>query len=300
MSLPWWGGVLAVLGVALSGWGAVRQWRRARLIEDTPTSRVRSAAQGYTELCGFVRAPEGQSIQAPLTAVPCVWFEYRIERYRRRGRSSRWETIERGRSEEAVVLDDDTGRCMIDPRHAEVITAGRRRWYGRRRHPRGGVAKGALSGVHRLLGGGRYRYSERWIAPGEWLYALGWFETLHAPSGVLRQRDRTRELLREWKCDREQLLARFDRDGDGEIDLKEWELARQAAARQARYHVLREPEDEPVHTLSCPPRRRQPYVLATRAPHALSRRYRYWAFALAVLAASLASGMLWILLGGRA
>ncbi len=39
-------------GAAYSFWYAFKAWARNRIIEDTPTSRVRSAAQGYVELNG--------------------------------------------------------------------------------------------------------------------------------------------------------------------------------------------------------------------------------------------------------
>lgn len=45
-----------------------RQLHRARLIEDTPTSRIRSAAQGYAELEGRAVAL-GDPLYAPLSGV---------------------------------------------------------------------------------------------------------------------------------------------------------------------------------------------------------------------------------------
>ena len=48
-------------------WFAVKAWRDSRAIEDTPTSRVRSAAQGYVELDGRGTLPPGV---VPLGSVP--------------------------------------------------------------------------------------------------------------------------------------------------------------------------------------------------------------------------------------
>jgi hypothetical protein len=39
------------------------------------------------------------------------------------------------------------------------------------------------------------------------------------------------DLLSEWKKDPVQPKKRFDLDGNGEIDMQEWELARHAAFR---------------------------------------------------------------------
>jgi hypothetical protein len=42
------------------------------------------------------------------------------------------------------------------------------------------------------------------------------------------------EILREWKRDHATLLRRFDRDGSGHLDEREWELARRTAHHQAK------------------------------------------------------------------
>lgn len=292
MSWEWWLMLSAIAaGAASSAFGAVRNWQRARLIEDLPTSRIRSAAQGYVELSGFVRALDGVELPSPLTATPCVWFDFTIERYERRGKSSSWRTVERGRSERGFDLDDGTGSCVVDPRYAEVITHHRRRWYGHQRRPQGPPRPGSLA---TLLTGSRYRYTERWMAANEWLYALGWFETIHMPSGSVLHKERTRQLLTEWKRDREQLLERFDSNGDGEIDLTEWERAREAAARQAHHQVAREASNSAVHTLGRAPQRSRPYILATRDPEQLSRRYRRRALLLALVGLGLAALLLWL------
>lgn len=48
-----------------------RQFKRARLIEDMPTSKIRSASQGYTELIG-VAENRGVTLSSPLSGSPCV------------------------------------------------------------------------------------------------------------------------------------------------------------------------------------------------------------------------------------
>ena len=66
------GGILG--GLALFGAG-FRAWRRLRLIEDTPTSRVRSMALGRVELAGS--AVGKADLEAPFTGTPCVYYRYR-------------------------------------------------------------------------------------------------------------------------------------------------------------------------------------------------------------------------------
>ena len=48
----WWLCTLLAAATLGSGWLGFRRLKRARLIEDTPTQRLRSAAQGYVELEG--------------------------------------------------------------------------------------------------------------------------------------------------------------------------------------------------------------------------------------------------------
>ena len=61
---------LLALGAAVGGggWFAFRWLHIARMIEDTPTSRVRSAAQGYVEVAGRCRPLDGARNLAPLPA----------------------------------------------------------------------------------------------------------------------------------------------------------------------------------------------------------------------------------------
>ena len=67
--------LLLSLAASIGGliWG-FRSWRRSRLIEDTPLSRVRSATQGYVELGGRARLMPGPPILAPLTLQSCTWW----------------------------------------------------------------------------------------------------------------------------------------------------------------------------------------------------------------------------------
>ena len=55
---------------------------RKRIIEDTPTSKIRSAAQGYVELVGYGQLMEGQPIVAhTLTGTICTWYDYSVDEH---------------------------------------------------------------------------------------------------------------------------------------------------------------------------------------------------------------------------
>ncbi|MFT3931867.1 MAG: GIDE domain-containing protein [Spongiibacteraceae bacterium] len=254
------GGGIALMAINL---------RKARIIEDTPSAKIRSAAQGYLSVSGMAKAIDNDIVLAALTGQPCLWYHYTIERYDRDGKHSRWTTIESGTSEKFFALDDNTGVCHIDPRRAEVATAISQRWEGDERKPYGAPRQSSVFGFSN-----RYRYTENRIHAQEWVYVLGWFETLHAPSLAERTQEQTKLLLNAWKQDRDALLARFDLNRDGEISLQEWERARRAAQQQAQLDVRDQLTVPPVNTMSRSPLRDQPYLIGTKDPLDMSRKYR--------------------------
>ncbi len=274
MNLPDWvppllcaAGSVAALAVM------VRNLQRARLIEDTPTSRIRSAAQGYVELQGFARAGD-EPLLAPLTNTPCLWYRYRIERESHSDKQHRWQSVESGTSTQPFWLDDDSGRCSIEPQRAEVTPTRRQQWNGDRRHPLKATPAGLPGLLHGVLSGSSaYRYTEERLHDGDWLYVTGWFESSHPPSTESQAAALGKQLLRDWKQDQTRLLARFDRDRDGQIDLAEWEQARGVATREARQQVLRDFDHSQRHTLRAPPTG-QPFLISSHDPERLTGRYR--------------------------
>src|SRR3569623_1686674 len=226
--------VMVVIAVAVGAFiAAFVSLRRARLIEDTPTSRIRSAAQGYVELEGEAVMMEGVPIIAPLTLLPCAWFRYRVEERVENNRGdARWRTLRRGTSDGIFVLRDDTGDCVVDPDGATVTPSARDVWYGDTPTP---------PPLHRNIfiwrHSGRYRYREERIHAGDYLYAIGEFRCTGGAEGPAHA-DALRALLAEWKRNRSALLARFDDNRDGAIDVDEWERARRVAEQEVAAGLL--------------------------------------------------------------
>lgn len=285
-----WTGMCALLAVA-AAYLLLRGVKRVRLIEDTPTSRIRSAAQGYVELVGTVDVMDGPAIVAPLTRTPCAWYRYRVERRTRvgDGRRSRWTTVESGVSRDLFLLRDETGQCVVDPDGAEVHTLTRLSWYGAAPRP-----LGPPPARRRWYHGGDYRYTEQRLHPGDPLYAIGWFRT-EGRQGGESLREETAALLRAWKRDPARHLRPYDRNGDGEIDLREWEDVRRAAERQALRQRAESARDPDIHLLARPADGR-PYLLSTRSEHELTRRYRYRTVAAFIALLGFATMALWMLL----
>ncbi len=280
-----WIWTLVLLAVSVGGFVATFiSLHKARLMENTPTSRIRSAAQGYVELDGYARLLPGPEIASPLSNARCVWWQYRIERqetvWRNGKRSTQWRTIESATSDSLFLLADDTGDCVVDPEGATVYPSLKRQWRGRTPRPQ------IVPDKPSWLQFGDYRYSERLLQLGDPVYALGWFRS-QGQEHHYQEADDLRALLAEWKQDHAALVQRFDTNGDGQIDGTEWEAARRAALETVRQAHVGRSLDPDIHVLSRP-RDRRPFLLSSLPQRALTRRYRLGAAA--GLAVSLASG----------
>ena len=241
--------VCVALIAALSVVGWVAALNRRRAIASTPTSRIASAAQGYVELCGRGKALDFPPLLSHLTALPCLWYRYQVEEEKSTGK---WQVVSRGESEVAFIIDDGSGRCVVDVENAEIVTRHKETW----------------------TRDGR-RNTEWKLLIDDAVYALGDFKTLGGNTLELDANADIGDLLGEWKKTPRQLLKRFDLDADGSIDMKEWMLARQAAHREvAKAH--REARDAAdVHTLRCPANGAL-YLLSNLDPEKLARRYLWW------------------------
>lgn len=259
------GAVLVAVGGLYFGFRALHH---ARLMQDLPTARIASAAQGYVELKGHAGWLPGPPIVSPLTGARCVWWDYRVEQRQRRvvnGRSrSEWRTIARATSDELFLLTDPSGDCVVDPHGATVHPSLRRRWQGHGRRP------DQVPERSPWISFGGYRYTERLVRLGDPLYAVGLFRTQQGQRSFSEQED-VRDLLTEWKRDRQTLLRRFDDNQDGEIDLDEWEAVRAAALVAVRQQHIAQAVSPDLHVL-CQPGQRRPYLLSTLSESDLRRR----------------------------
>lgn len=265
---------------ALAAYRAYRRLHLARVIEDTPTSKIRSAPQGYVELRGKGRLMDGPPIVAPLSGLPCVWYRFRIEEQQTvqvQGRTERrWVKVDEGESTDLFWLEDRTGRVVIDPEGAEVTPRGKDTWHSQA----GAVLRGQPAPVASYLashpGGNRRRFTEWRVAPGQRLYAIGILKAVKSHADGPTVEEEVRELLRAWKGDQDALKARFDLNNDGRIDDKEWVLARS----QARREVLRSRREEqqqfvePLNVMAHVDGDERPFLLSAYPQRHLARRYR--------------------------
>ncbi len=248
--------------------------KRARLIEDTPTSRIRSAAQGYVELIGGVSAGEAGELAAPLSGTPCVWFDYKIERYRK-GKHGHWYTIDQGTSEQWFQIDDRTGVCTIDPQGAHVITEHKRVWHGNTENPNRQTNDD--NSFLRKLSGRRYRYTEHFIYIHDVIYALGNFQSIGGGRNIPSNQRLTGNVIREWKENYDWIIQNFDKDGNGEIDMNEWASVRESATQEAEKRRADLSAAPTVHLLTNSPNKRHPFIISNRSQKTLAKRFRIYA-----------------------
>jgi len=221
--------------------------KRARAIADTPTSRIASAAQGYVELYGRARVDSDNLIASPLSGTSCIWFRYWT--YVKNGKN--WQETAHGVSHSTFEISDGSGKCHIDPDDAEVIAPERRVSY-----------QGQYKHVEDLLYGGM-------------VYVLGEFSTVGGASSTLDLKQDVSDLLAEWKADPATLHKRFDLDKNGEIDMREWEMARRAAVGEVQKQH-REIRAESGVNIMRAPRDGRLFLLSSLSPQKLRSRYMGW------------------------
>jgi hypothetical protein len=170
-----WLFLLAAGGVGLFLYGfKVRAMQR--VIENTPTSTVRSLPLGFVEVAGTA-LPDGEALLSPLTNQPCVFYRYRIEEQRGSRNSRRWVTVAEDRSSEPFYLEDSTGRVLIVPMGADARLSRERvfsdRWPGALPDHVARTLRTIGEPTASWLGPRTLRCREAYIAPGDPLYVLG-------------------------------------------------------------------------------------------------------------------------------
>ena len=261
----WLGCLSAMAIISFAAW--LSALKRLRAIRGTPTSRVASAAQGYVELIGRGQPFGDMPLISKLRQLPCLWYRYKVEQ---RGSKDKWQTIDSGESGDSFLLRDDTGDCVVDPEHAEIVTKHRDQWQE-----------------------GDYRYTEWKLINSDNLYVIGEFRTR---SGAMEfdSRAELNALLVEWKQDKPALHARFDLNNDGKLDMNEWLLARQAAKREVAKKQRAAHAQPDIHLIG-QPRDGKLFLISNLTPEKLSRRYLFWSWAHVVIFFGALGGIGWLL-----
>jgi hypothetical protein len=95
-----------------------RMLRRKRLILNTPTSKVRSAAMGLVEVNGLAVGP--YVINAPITGLPCYYHRSIAWQWKQSGKNKSWQKVADESRHLLFFVDDNTGRVLVNPQGAEM------------------------------------------------------------------------------------------------------------------------------------------------------------------------------------
>ena len=111
--------IMFSIGIVLFVWGLI-SFRKKRLIENIPTSKIRSIAMGLVEIYGEVAPGSGNILKSPFSQNDCVYYKYKIEELRSSGKSTYWATVKKDWDYRPFYLKDNTGMVLVDPLDAKI------------------------------------------------------------------------------------------------------------------------------------------------------------------------------------
>ncbi len=104
-----------------------------------------------------------------------------------------------------------------------------------------------------------------------------------------------RELLREWKQNSQTMLAQFDTNKDGHIDMEEWEAAREAAYKIVKERHADEKVTLPTQMMVQTRDHRRPYILSAKPESDLLKHLNMYFYGLALCTFTSAGLAFWLL-----
>jgi hypothetical protein len=117
------GHVSPLIPLAMVGIGIIlfivgfMKYREYRVLADTPRIPVRSVSMGLSHVAGT--STGGEPLISPLTQVPCYYYEVKVEKKVKKDKQETWETTHQDRAEVPFYIQDETGKILVNPQHAE-------------------------------------------------------------------------------------------------------------------------------------------------------------------------------------
>lgn len=169
---------IAIAGAAALVWFGRTELKRLARIRDTPTTSARDVASGYVEVKGVVEASD--VVNSPFQMVAAVYVRWKVEEYRKRGKSSSWVTVLSGAETRDFWIRDESGRVRVPSGTVKPVL-----YLAGKNTTASGTFRAAPDHIERFLSQhGRsssgwvfnksMRYTEECIQPGEHIYAIGW------------------------------------------------------------------------------------------------------------------------------
>jgi E3 ubiquitin ligase len=94
------------------------QWKKWKIMADTPTRMIIDIEPGRVEVNGNIHPVPGGLLYSPLTNIPCVQFEVKVQEYRSSGKSSYWATVHTVKRGGHFLVADGSGKVLVD--HGKV------------------------------------------------------------------------------------------------------------------------------------------------------------------------------------
>ncbi len=249
---------LLLAGIVVSLFAGLFNYWRLVKISEAPISTIAAAAQGYVELQGVASCEA--TLRTPYHGIPCVWYRaYVFANREQHGNNAGADDnmlmnsrlLDYSESQLTFTLTDKTGHCRVNPSGAEVIHFEARTW---RKND--------------------HRYKEEYLPAGKPLYVLGQLDTRYDLLDEKTLNKKMSNKLAHLKEDKPRLLMRYDQNRDGQIDLDEWQKARQEAhecllaehAMQAHTgsFTLKKPTDNHL------------FLISAKSPQQLRDSYKNW------------------------
>lgn len=188
------GGLVAGIVLFVKG---IQWYGEKRMINDIPTSKIRSLAMGLVEINGKVAADAKRMLSSPFSGKDCVYYKYMVEEYRSSNKPAMIPTVVIGENPNAIpsagggwvtvatqeeranfYLGDATGKVLVDPKGAKIdVPADYEFSSGFGSDPpqkvldflsSKGIAHEGFLGMNKQM-----RFREYVISPGDGLYVMG-------------------------------------------------------------------------------------------------------------------------------
>ncbi|MFM8454780.1 MAG: GIDE domain-containing protein [Gammaproteobacteria bacterium] len=153
----------------------------AKSMQNTPTSNIRTAAQGYTEIKAIQKNIPNFELKSRISKNTCTFYRFTVyEKIEGSDQKSNWFLIDSGDSQAyCIYATDETGSCYIETKKAFIKNKHRFSWYGDY-IPLSNVDLKKISFFNRLFGRFFYGYHfiEELMFPETPIYAIGEFKTI--------------------------------------------------------------------------------------------------------------------------
>jgi hypothetical protein len=250
--------------ISISGFAATFHFWRLLKMHEAPISTIAAAAQGYVELYGNARTE--QSLRTPYHGIPCVWYRAwvfaNVQNPSGTDHFAHNRLLEYAESQSTFILKDESGQCVVDPKGAEVVFFQARTW---RKN--------------------NHRYVEEYLPANQPVYVIGQLDTRKETLSPSALNSAVRERLKDMKSKPEQLLHQYDHNLNRQIDMDEWELARQDVIHQVKSeHAMH------AHTgnfLLSKPSDGHMFLISAKSPIQLRTQHKQWLLVFLFIAATL-------------